>query len=200
MLEFTPVLLNQDQYCYNVHHFSVTAVAVAGVTEVDCLAHLDDAVHTAYKGLLATNCSYHGAKIQVIKPNRLDPAFRTTRQGAGTIAGDAMPPQVAGVVNLKTGLASRATRGRFYLPASSEADNAATAVPSAGYLTAVNTLCNALFTIGNVVVGGFTLTLDWVLYSRSLNDDFGIIQYTPRTRWGTMRSRSRIKHADSAPF
>jgi len=192
--------LVQNQYTFNVFHFRVSAVAAPGVTESDVLTQLDALVAPNYKAILPTNCSYYGAKMQVIRPVRLDPFYTAASRGAGTLAGDCLPPQIAGVVNLKTGIASRATRGRFYLPATSEADNDATAKPSAAYVTLMDAFANDLFTVGNITVGGFTLTLTWVVYSRSLQSGTQVLNYTSRTFWGTQRSRSMIKHADAAPF
>jgi hypothetical protein len=200
LLEYTVVCLTQNQYTFNVFHFDVTAIGGASLFDSDVGAALDALMAPVYKAILPTNCSYYGSRIQVIKPKRFDPTFIIGNRGAGTLAGDCLPTQVAGLVNLKTGIASKRTRGRFYLPATSEADSTAIAQPSAGYLTAVASICNDLFTFTGTTIGADSVTAAWVVYSRVGDLRSTVVSYNPRPNWATIRRRSQIKHADSAPF
>jgi len=200
IVEFSPVCLTLNQYTFNVFHFVVTSVTGTTVTDQDVGADLDNLVAPFYKSLLPTNCSYYGSKVQTIKPVRYDPTYRSTNRGAGTIAGDCLPTQVAGLTNLKTGVASRRTRGRFYMPATAEDDSTAVAQPSAGYVTALQNLNNALFSYTGTTVGAANVFASWIVYSRTGLSYLPVTSYTVRTNWATQRKRSQIKHADSAPF
>lgn len=81
-------------------------------------------------------------------------------QPVGTVAGaDAAPNQCAGVVSLKTPLAGKSYRGRFYLPAVPPSYSAHGQV-FAAYVTAANAyMANAIQLGGGVPNGNFRLVV-----------------------------------------
>lgn len=200
LVEFTAICKTQNQYTFNVMHFPILTVVGATVTEQDVGVDLDNIMAPLYKALLPTNGSYYGSKVQVVLPFRFDPVFRDTNRGAGTIAGDSLPTQTCGLINLKTGIAKRSGRGRVYLPATSEGDNDATAVPSALYLAAAANLVTAIQGYTGTTVGGGTVTSTWAVHSKKDGISRPVTVATVRPNWATQRRRSQIKHADTAPF
>lgn len=199
-MEVTVYCATQDQYTANVIHFDILSVVGTVVTDVLFGTTLEAVLAPLFKAILPTNCSYIGLKTQVIAPVRLDAQITTALAGAGTLAGDCLPTQVAGLVSMKTGFASRSKRGRMYLPATSEADNTALAQPSAGYLTLMTNIANALLAFNLVVSGGNQVACAWSVYSRKLHEMTVITQTLIRDDWATQRRRSQIKHSDSLPF
>lgn len=199
-VELTVACQMQGQYALNVYHFHVDNKIGPGITDADFADTFDSQLGPLYRALLPANCSYYGVKAQVIRPTRLDSVVDRTNTGAGAVAGDMCPAQVAGVVSLRSGIASRAARGRVYFPTSSESINTATGAPAAAYITAVDTICASLLPGGTIVVGAGSMDWSWQIYSRSLNTTFRVQAYLVRTNWGTIRRRSQIGQTDAAPF
>lgn len=190
----------QTQYTENVINYKVTAVTGGNLTDLQLLTALDLLIAPDYKNILPTNATYYGTKLQVIKPDRMDPVVTTVSAGAGMVVGDSLPTQVAGVVSVKTGFAAKSKQGRMFMPATGEADSTAIAQPSAGYLAAVATLCNDIFTFNSLTIGPDTVDVAWSVYSRKGGIMTPITSYLVRPNWGTQRRRSQIKHADTPPF
>lgn len=201
IVEFSAICKLETQYAYNVYHFVVTAVAGTSQTDAQFSTQMDAVVAPLYKTILPTQTSYYGSKTQVIKPARYDPVFNATNRGAGTFAGsEPLPPQITAVANFKTGIASRMTRGRMYMPAGSEVDNQSTALPSAAYLAACSNIFTAVQGVTSINTGGNSASITWGVYSRKLDIVTPINVVTMRSSWGTQRKRSMIAHADTAPF
>jgi len=200
IVEISAVSNLLGQYSHNVLNFRITNVVGPTVTDQDFVTNMEAMLAPLYKAILATNCSWHGAKAQVVKPTRFDAVFSTANQGAGTLAGDCLPTQTAGCVALRTGVAARAMMGRVFFPATSEAQNQAAATPGVGYTGGMNTLAAALLAGGTVVVGAGSVDWTWVVRSRLLGVETSITQYLVRSNWATIRRRSHIGHPDVAPF
>jgi hypothetical protein len=83
----------------------------------------------------------------------------------GTATGDALSPQLAVCITLRTALAGRSFRGRVFVPGGAEGDNAADGSITGAYGTACRNFVNALtdFTSG-------TDTFGLVVASRTLAD------------------------------
>jgi len=189
----------QGQYTANVHHWVVSGVA-GTVTDANGATFFEAGLAPLYKAAIPTNCSWYGLKFQILKPVMYVPQFSITLQGAGSLAGDCLPTQVAGVYTFKTALAGKSFRGRMYLPATSEADNDATAVPSAAYKTLARAVGDYYAGGQTVVLGGNAATFTPVVYSRSKNTTTEITSGDVRPNWGSQRRRSSIGHPDIAPF
>lgn len=201
IVEFTTICKLQNQYVYNVLHFAVTAVAGGSQTDAQFSTQMDAVVAPLYRGMLPPGNSYYGSKTQVIKAGRFDPVFNAVNRGAGTFLGaETLPTQIAAVANFKTGIASRSTRGRTYLPAATETDNQATGLPSAAYMALVDALFVAINGVTTIVTGGNSASISWGVYSRKLDVVFPITSVTVRSAWGTQRKRSQIGPGDAAPF
>jgi hypothetical protein len=188
------------QYSHNVLNFRIGTVVGGTVTDQDFAVEMEAMLAPLYKNILATNCEWYGLKAQIISPTRFDAVFSFASRGAGTLAGDCLPTQTAGVMALRTGFAARARMGRVYFPATSEAQNQAAAVPGAAYTAGMSAIGAALLAGGTVTVGASTVDWIWVVRSRELGLTTAITQYLVRTNWGTIRRRSHIGPADAVPF
>lgn len=200
LAEVTPVCSYLGQYTMNVLMIEFLNVVGGTVTDDDAADEFDATLGPLYRAILPAAASYYGLRLQVVQNTRYDPQFDNDSAGAGSLAGDPLPAQVAGVVALKTGFAARARQGRMYLPASGEALNDGTAKPSAAWITAASSIANALIGGGTIIVGAGSVDWRWVVYSRNLNLRTPITGFQVRANWGTRRSRSLIGQGDVAPF
>ena len=101
---------------------------------------------------------------------------------AGTVAGNALPGDVALVVSLRTALANRSGRGRFYLPQPA----ASTLAPTGKLLPAAQT------TVADAAAfawNGSNTTLSPVVYSRTKRTTQGIVTFNVGDLYDTQRRR-----------
>jgi len=200
VMEITPWCNLLGQFSANVLNIRIKNTVGTTVTDSLVTDDLDALLAPLYKVFLPTNCSYYGTKGQVVKPTRYDPITTIAQQGAGTLAGDCLPTQTAGLATLRTGLANRSQMGRVYFPASSEADNDASAQPSLTYRNAINTIVVALRSGGTVINGGDSVDWEFVVRSRHLDIETPVTAHAIRLNWATIRKRSHIGRPDVAPF
>lgn len=106
----------------------------------------------------------------------------TTVSGTGTSAGDFCPPQTQGLLRLITAgiFGGRLLRGRIFLPAVNEVDNASNGVPSVTYRNAYDTAAATLIADTNT---------DWVVWSQTHGGTAGIASATTWNKWAALRSR-----------
>jgi hypothetical protein len=200
ILQIALISRRDVQYSANVRQFRVSAVGGVPATDADALVELDAVFAPLLKPLIATNGSYHGLKGSRISPMPTPTLAAFAGRGAGTAAGDAMAPQVAGILRLLTGLAGRSKRGRMYVPFPSETDNGPDGRPEAGYFARMTSLGDALDGGILVAVGGRTATLTPIIYHRATNTYDDITFYAVVGNWGTQRRRSFVNRPDSDPL
>jgi hypothetical protein len=156
------------------------------------------------KAAINENAVYYGLRLTqaVMPPTNPKMAQFAAADGAGTTTGDMLPPQVAGLIKVTTGVAGRRFRGRMYIPFPSESDSVVEGAPNAGYLAKVQPIITELATSPIITVGGSTVTYDYGLYPRPYTA-FQWKEITGglfRTRWATQRRRSFINRGDVVPF
>jgi len=200
LIEASMVCKVSDQYTFNVLHYVVSSVSAPSVSDVAIAADVEGLFAPLYKAMLADTAEWYGLKLQVIKPTRYDFIVSDALKGVGDLAGEQLPPQIAGLVSLKTGFASKSKRGRIYLPASSEAENDATGRPTGAYIGQAEDIASA-YVAGMVVsTGGGSASLNPVIYSRKLAAVFAITDSDVHDSWATIRTRSNIGRLDAPPF
>jgi hypothetical protein len=109
--------------------------------------------------------------------------------GAGAIAGDLLPKQVAGIITLRSALAGRRNRGRAYIPFPSETSNTATATPVAAYIAALAILGVAYTADRTITVGAGSIVLRPVIWRRASSSSVDITSSLARSVWATQRRR-----------
>jgi len=190
-----------SQISINVRHFRVSAISGTGVADDILAGLLDAAVAPFYKALLPTTATYLGSGVQIIRP--LPPQIEQVSlgaAGAGTVAGDPLPPATSGLVSLRTNTATRKGRGRVYVPFPSESDNGVTAAPSAGYITRMDNLMTVF--VGTTAYGTppNTSTLIGVVYNRLAGTTIDLTGIRSRSNWAQQRRRSFLRRSDISPF
>lgn len=197
IIEAAYVCFGLGQNAINVVHWRLQSITGVGATMNEIASKLSTDWAGFIKPLISTALTYRGAKVRVVSPVPTAVTLTTSGNGAGTVAGDPLPAQVAYVLSLRSSLAPPRTRGRIYLPATGESSNDATTTPTAGYVTNVNLLAVDLQVNKTVVGAGGNSVLMPVLFHRKPPQAFyQITASINRTSWGTQRRRSSINRGD----
>ena len=162
------------------------------MTDVDVANFFGPVVAGVLRPLQSVNSLYSGVGIQRITGSRPYPLeqINTTNTGAGSEAGNLLPPQVCGLIKTLTALAGRKFRGRHYFPFAGASGNDVTGVPTAVHLANMATWGGTLITAQTVVVGANTAVLLPVLVHKSQpTTTSDIVNFVPEQGWGTQRRR-----------
>lgn len=195
------VCYGQGQISINVRHWRCYAHSGTGGTTAQMATNRAPVRKADYINVLSSAFRFRGVGIQRIFPAPpTDESIDVTQDAAGTIAGNAMSMQTAGVITLRTGVAQRKARGRVYLPFPSEADNDATGKPEAAYNGFANVL--AVNLVGSITVGagGNTSSLQQVVWSRKFQTYHAITDAFATKKWGTQRRRGSYGQANQLPW
>lgn len=189
------------QFSINVRHYRTNAIAGTGGTDIQAAAAFESALNGDYKTILPTTAEWWGVSAQIIRPlPPLVPQFNSVNRGAGVVAGDPLPPATAGLITLRTAVATRKGRGRIYLPFPGEADNAVTGSPGGAYIIAADTIATTYIATRVIGAGGNTSTLVSVIYNRATGATIDVTAFQTRTAWAQQRRRSLLRRGDVAPF
>jgi hypothetical protein len=189
------------QMAVNVRHYVVTSTTGTSATDADAASRFNTLTAALFKALMTVNSVYRGVGVQVIDPG---PPFveqtDITSAGGGTVVGDALPPQVAGLIKFTTAFAGRSGRGFMYPPFPGEADNGAGAIPAAGYVTNLTALKNAMIATVTVGVLPNTATLTPILWNGALAAARTVNGGVARAFWSQQKRRSFLRKGDVFPF
>lgn len=146
--------LPNGKVVHNVLHGRVAGgfSATAGVAEAIRAAITSGGDWTGYAAQLNDGVSLLGVSLRDLRAANMPLVDSTGVAAAGTATGDALPPEVALVVTLRTAFAGRGFRGRVYLPgfdtASLDPDGTATAGAISAARTFVQHVQSALTASG----------------------------------------------------
>lgn len=190
-----------DQISLNVRHYWLNSITGLGATQGEFATLLDGVFAPLYKAILSAQARYRGVKVRSILPAPpAAPAWEVASDGVGLVAGDMCPKQTAGVIALQTARSGRAYRGRVYVGMPGEADNAATAVPSAAYVTGLTNIGAAWIALRTPGAAGNTSSLVPGLFHRATGTTTDLTASIARTLWGTQRRRGSFGRPNVLPF
>lgn len=155
-------------------------------------AQMEAAFAPLFIPLLSENAAYNRTDAQRIRPlPPTAPAESSALQSVGTVVGDMLPTQTAGLITKRTAFAGRSYRGRLYVPFPGEADNAVMSTPSAGYVTRLIALATQV--IANVIVTNGANAETWVpvLWHRETATTTPLADAVARSEWATQRRRAQ---------
>lgn len=179
-----------NQAAENIRQFRVSAEVAPVPTYGDVASGLGGIIGPELRALMSSSATYRGCAVRRISPLPLTLEQMSTNQaGVGAIAGDPLPPQVSGIVTLRTAMAGRRFRGRFYVPFPAESDNTSGHIPSSGYLSALINLQNSLALATVITVGLGSITVIPVIWSRRFRTTTDITLGVARAIWATQRRR-----------
>jgi hypothetical protein len=189
-----------EQNGINVFHLLVTSIAAGTIRDVDVANDLSTLLAPLYKVLMGTQATYRGVSVERINAVPSQPYFNAADAGPGTATLDMMPPQTAGLINLRTPTAGRKGLGRKFIAFPAESQNDTDGTPTGGYVTNLTALANQL--IGSKTVinpGGGNGSVAFALYNQTAASAIVLSQATARTKWSQVRRRSFIRRADQQP-
>lgn len=182
-----------------VYHLRVDNIANGAVEDQDVANSMSSLFAPLIKACMGSTAEYVKTRAQVISPVRRPAVQSTLQAGAGSILGDMLPPQCAGLIKLAGEIANRHGRGRKYVPFPAESESAAGGVPSAFYITALDALKDELIDDHQVAAGGVgpgIADLDPIIWNRSLGSYQNVTGGASVQAWATQRRRSFVNRAD----
>lgn len=201
ILRLRVVCYTANQVGVNTVHYKVIAKAGAGQTDAQVAVAIDTTLEPRYKTILSVGARYRGCSIQRIAPGFPTlPATSFALDGPGLVLGDMLAGQVSGIISSRTNLAGPKYRGRAYIPFPGETDNAATGVPVAGYVTAIDDIADEFYTNWALGAGADTLEIEPCIWHRSDGTTTPITSYLSRNVWATQRRRGAYGRMNLPPF
>jgi len=181
------------------------ASAGAGATDLQLATQANATLAPIYKTILNNNATYHGIQTQLYRLGQPFAAQQdSSSTGAGTAGATAMARQVAGITTLTTAYSGRRYRGRIYWPFPATAADTGNGVPTAGYLTILDSL--GIYLINTIVVGsgGNTSTLIPVLQHAAGKTPTPaptpLLDALPVGKWATQRRRGSYGRVNVSPI
>jgi len=192
VLEYRIVTLLGDQVGLNVRHLKVTQLIGLPTTQQTVDA-LEPILSTPIKPLMSAQAEFRGIDLRVLLPTPSTVVFNNSDAGFGTVAGEDLPKQVAGVLSLRTDTPGRSGRGRMYVSFPSEIDSESPGRPIAGYVIRLTTLGVSIKAplIVDDLIGNSLVAEAAVLQGGQLppNATKLITSAIARPFWGTQRRR-----------
>lgn len=209
IIQVKSVCFSVDQLGLNIFHYIVTAVI--GTPKLsDVVASLEGGplgptpFSTNMKALLCSAASFRGYAVRVLYPTMSVEFLDTSGVGNGTVAGDLLPRQVAGLISKRAAVPGRRMGGRFYVPFPGEADNTAASVPSSDYVDRLGAL---RITLSSSLVKGSDIFADPVIGLKTVVAGISAIRATrsigswvERSLWATQRRRGSYGRTNTSPL
>jgi len=191
---------SEGQFSINVRHYRVTVAPLLGPTDATVAEHMSDAFGPRMAAVMCERAEFLGCSAQIIKPVRRPMQVSASGAAVGTVAGEQLPRQIAGLIKIETNVATRRGRGRFYAPFPGESSNEPDATPNGTYTTNLQLLANSLAVNRTVGLVGFEATLIPVIYARDIDNTTPVQAAVGRSFWATQRRRSDAGGGDKFPF
>lgn len=183
-----------------VFHYRVSAISAPEATVDQIAAAMEGSFASLVKAVMTAQADFRGASARKVRPLPIGVEFLTGNfPGPGTIGGDPLPPQVSGIITLRSALAGRANRGRKYVPFPAEASNDTGFAPTAAYLTVMTNLANEFDDMQNVPNGAGSSDLTPVIFHRLLGTTTDVTFALVRNAWATQRRRGAYGRPNVAP-
>lgn len=190
-----------EQNAIGVYHAVIDVASFVGTVTLEQFASsVSSDLGGRLKNMMCTAAEYRGLSAERLSNVATQPVFSITAAGPGTSTGDPLPPQTAGMLNLRTVEAGRKGIGRKFVPFPAESINTSEGKPVAGYVDALNDLGTYLSTVQTVLVDGSNhCNFHWIILHRE-TFTYGIInQGLGRFAWSQMKRRSFLRRADALP-
>lgn len=189
-----------DQTAVTVRHYRISGTGPGG-TDVQLATALGNGFPTFFKDVTSAVAQYRGLSVQLIDPGpKTQAVFNTTGAGAGDVAGEALPPQTAGVITLRTQFAGRQYRGRAYSPFPGEADNSGGGGLTPAALSRMQALADEFVATFDFGTNAGEAIATPVVYSRKFGTSEPVLQGIARSGWGTQRRRGFFGQQNISPI
>jgi hypothetical protein len=180
--------------------FSLTGVG--DVRFIDVALAFDTTFGPLYLPLLYNNAEYYGTRIRRAFPiDTVAWANVGLGRANGTAGAVALPTQTAGLVRFSSGSIGKKGQGRQYLPFPAQDSNQTTGIPNGAYVTAAQTLADALATDQVVSGSGSRVaTLDPILWDLVAHTPTPILAGASQNAWATQKRRGNYGRTNKPPF
>lgn len=185
-----------SQNALMVHHYRVTNQLGLGANDGDFADTIAALMGPPLKAAMTQNATYQGATVQVIHPILTNPVASADGAGAGTVIGDGLPTQTAGLITLRTEQAGRSYRGRKYVPFPAEGSSDTYGYPNAAYQALLSNIASVLILPRTETQGPDSSTMTPIVWSPKLQAGSVINGHVVRVQWATQRRRSHSNRGD----
>jgi hypothetical protein len=192
-LKFRVWCISSNQASVNTFWFRV-GILTGAPTVQDMAEAFDNIVAPLFLAIIGSQTQYRGTQCyNEVLPLPL-PGVWIGNAAVGSGGGINMATQATGINTWLTNFTGVSLRGRTYWPFPTTTEDAAGGVPTAGYITALTALCNAILNVTSLSGTGGSTTLHMALM-RGKNKD-GILQppvdmanFMVRAKWATQKRR-----------
>jgi hypothetical protein len=185
----------------NIRHWKIISSTGGGVAMQFIADSIDALMGPLLRSLLHNSASYKGLTLQTTLVNEPDPLeyFAKAGEGAGVTVGQALPPQICGLLSLRTRVVGRAQRGRMYVPFPGEDDSGQNGGPNLDYIDRLVTLGQFLTSSLNISTGTGLVNLEPVIYHRKDGTVTILNKSLARSSWATQRRRGDFGRVNTLP-
>lgn len=206
LIEVMAIARTTDQIGLNIFHYKVVNAGVGDVLSrvTQALEAFGTPFSTSLKALMSSSAEFRGYQVRRLNAPQSVWFQDATGAGPGTVAGDMLPRQVAGLLSKRVNVPGRRKGGRMYVPFPGEGDNDATSLPSAAYVVRLQTHA------GNVLSSlavGLTFNADPVVQQITyvggvmfLGASRAITEVRSSDRWATQRRRGSYGRKNVSPL
>lgn len=178
-----------QQVAENSFGFHVTTAPAVGENWEDLVPNFISYVQTAYLGLINNQWFIEQYKIVDMFSGTVVGEIGGNINYVGLGSGDAMPPQIAGIVSWRSGRTGRRGKGRTYLPPTSEGNSASAGAPSGPYIDAMDQWAELMKTF-HTEIGPEGGVYTFSIMSDADQSHHVVIGHVSRQKWATRRSRA----------
>jgi hypothetical protein len=200
LFEVIPTTFQGNQLGINVLYYLVYAQTGADLTPDEIAESFDGYFGPLYKALINNNAIYCGTSAQRLKPTLSPKGVGIAAAGNGTAGATSLPTAASGIIQKNTLLGGRRYSGRAYAPFPSASDDTGAGQPTAGYVTRLEALADALASVNVITIGAQSMSLDSVVRSAKYSLYTPISYCSVSALWATQRRRSAYGRPNIRPF
>ncbi len=190
-----------EQQGLNVRHWRVTDQVSPTFPIQTAVNALHTRLGPLYAGVISTQAQFLGITIRPVGAGFFgQPLESNLGPVTGSISGDPLPRQVAGLIRWRTNLPGRSGRGRSYIPFPAETGNSTGIGPTLGYLNGLDELADGWFQPLVIISAGGTDVLTPTLVRRLPFGDNLITSFAIVPGWATQRRRSTFGRPNTGGF
>jgi hypothetical protein len=178
-----------DQVALNIRHYKVVSIAGDSRNLTQIATFVAQSARPFYLPLLTNQAEFRGCTARRIRPLPKSAEGLASLPGQGTAGTQPLPPQICGLISLRTSLAGVANRGRVYVPFPDESDSVPPGRPSETYVFNMVNLAIELISDYAIADGPDEAILDEVLFHRNSGTTTDIESTIERNFWATQRRR-----------
>lgn len=193
LLKMRAWAISGNQASVNTVYYQVQTIT-GSITLLEAATAFDGLVAPLYKAILGSQAQYRGIQCYVNQVPLPLPGISILGAGVGTGGSVNLPTQSCGITSWQTNYTGPSLRGRSYWPFPTTTEDAAGGAPTAGYITALTALSNAILVLTTLTGGSGSATVFLTL--KRGKDKAGVLQpnepinnFVVQPKWATQKRR-----------